>query len=365
MRIVWITSARLDSAAAGMHSANATTRYRMLLPARELVRLGHEVNTFGLFAGTADLLAALGKADVVVFNKLLADFGTVRFDGAIRQYSEVLASMGSRRTVVAMDVNDDHFDHPAFRDFYLKCRPQAWTTSTPAMAKVMLELGIGPATVIPDPYEGPAGSAAPPLPSRFPKLFRMLDRFSSQPGRGWRVSLLWFGHPSGLAALVACLPDLVKATREFPLHLHCLSAPGFGVEALVQSPLGGGALTVSFEPWSMQATWAALRTCDVVLLPADASSEKSRVKSANRLIEALRAGRFAVAQPLPAYLELKDFAHVGPSLGEGIVWGLRHPMQALRRVQCGQQSIAERFSPDAVARQWLNSLQSVHLGISP
>jgi hypothetical protein len=311
------------------------------------------------------MLAALGNADVVVFNKLLADFGTARFDGAIRQYSEVLASIGTRGAAVAMDVNDDHFDNAGFRDFYLRCRPQAWTTSTPAMAKVMHDCGIEPVTVIPDPYEGPAGSAAPPLPTRFPRLFRMLDRFSSHPGRGWRVSLLWFGHPSGLPALVACLPDLVQATREFPLHLHCLSAPGFGAEALAQSALGGGALTMSFEPWSSEATWAALRTCDVVLLPADTSSDKNRVKSANRLIEALRAGRFAVAQPLPAYLELKDYAHVGPSLAEGILWALRHPMQALRRVQRGQQSIAERFSPDAVARQWLNSLQSIHLGTSP
>jgi hypothetical protein len=203
VRIVWITSARLDGAAVGTHSANATTRYRMLLPAGELVRLGHEVRTYGLYADAVEMSAALDRADVVVFNKLLADFGTARFDGAIRQYTQILGRIDQGRARVVMDVNDHHFDNPGFRDFYAGCRPHVWTTSTPAMANLMQECGIAPATVIPDPYEGPAGSAAPPLPTRFPRLFRALDRLSSQAGRRWRVSLLWFGHPSGLPALVA------------------------------------------------------------------------------------------------------------------------------------------------------------------
>jgi hypothetical protein len=358
VRIAWITTAELEGPPARLSSPNATTRYRMLMPAREIARLGHEVQTFSLHGHMDEATNAAGKADVVVFTKLLADPGTSRFDGAITQYSDLRRRIGPDGPRVIMDVNDDHFDSASFRDFYVQCKPQGWVTSTPEMARVMLEAGLGVAKVIPDPYEGPEGSAAAPLPTRFPRLFRMLDRLSSQPGHGWRVSLLWFGHPSGLPALAACLPDLVHATREFPMHLHCLSAARYGTEELAhaQNASGGGALTMSFEAWSTEATWSALRSCDMVLLPADLASEKSRVKSANRLIEALRAGRFAVAHPLPAYLEFSEYAHVGDSLADGISWAVRKPIQALRRVRRGQQMIAQRFSPDALAQQWLGSL---------
>jgi hypothetical protein len=235
------------------------------------------------------------------------------------------------------------------------------------MAQAMRARGLGPATVIPDPYEGPEQPAAPPLPTRFPRLFRLLGRLASRRSGGWRVSLLWFGHPSGLPALAAALPELGPATREFPLHLHCVSAPGFGLEALAhaQNAAGGGMLTMSFEPWSTEATWAALRSCDMVLLPADPASATSRVKSANRLVEALRAGRFSVAQPLPAYRELESFAYVGDSVGEGIRWALRHPLKALERVRRGQRWVAERLAPETVARQWLNSLESLQSGTLP
>src|SRR4051812_36677214 len=123
MRIVWITAAELEDAPACRYSPNATTRYRMLMPALEITRLGHDVQTFSLYNGMEEAKTAAAHADVVVFTKLLADPGTARYDGAIGQYSELLRSIAAGGPSVIMDVNDHHFDNAGFRDFYVQCRP--------------------------------------------------------------------------------------------------------------------------------------------------------------------------------------------------------------------------------------------------
>jgi hypothetical protein len=315
----------------------------------------------------ARALKALDEAEVVVFTKILADAGGTGFDSAIRLYGELIRRIGPRGPRVVMDVNDHHFEHPGFRSFYLGSKPHAWITSTQELARVMVENGLVPVSVIPDPYEGPQGSPAPPLPTRYPRLFRMLERWSSQGGRRWRASLLWFGHPANLSSLAACIDELAGAKCDFPLHLHCVCAPGYGLESAMQrlSAAINGSFSMSFEAWSSESTWAALRSSDMVVLPVDLASEKNRVKSANRLIETLRAGRFAVAHPMPAYLELREFAYVGESLADGIAWALANPMKALDKIERGQRYIEERFSPQAIARQWLNCLQSVRSGKTP
>ena len=359
MRIVWITTAHLYGSPAHLASPNATARYRILAPARELVRRGHEVDVFNARTSMQAAKQASERADVVVFSKLLADPLKGGFESAARLYDELRACIGSRGPRVVMDVNDDHLDDAAFRDFYARSRPDAWVSATPELARLLEEAGLGTARVIPDPYEGPEGTPAPPLPTRFPRLFRLLDRLSSQPMKGWRASLLWFGHPLGLSSLAAALPDVVAATRDFPLHLQVLSLPTPVAEQLLLAgnAIKPGLFSLGFAPWSTEATWAALRSCDLVLLPVDLAARKNRVKSANRLVEALRAGRFAVAHTMPAYAELADYAYVGRSLADGIAWALRNPIRALERVRRGQQMIARRFSPEAVAQLWLASLQ--------
>ena len=49
------------------------------------------------------------------------------------------------------------------------------------------------------------------------------------------------------------------------------------------------------EEWSLDAQWRRLRACDAVIIPSLQDSIK-QVKSANRMVEALWAGRPAVAR---------------------------------------------------------------------
>ena len=111
-------------------------------------------------------------------------------------------------------------------------------------------------------------------------------------------------------------------------------------------------LAFRFVPWSLDATWRAIDESDLVLLPQDHRDGWGRVKSHNRLVEAIRGGRLAIASPIPSYLELADCAWVGEDLGAGVAWALANPAEAAARVRAGQRQIETRFAPERVADRW-------------
>jgi hypothetical protein len=140
------------------------------------------------------------------------------------------------------------------------------------------------------------------------------------------------------------------------LHLHCLAPPESFDELQLACAGLPGDVSATQAPASPEATWRALRACDMVWLPHDFSTVTSRVRGAGSLVEALRGGRFAVASPLPAYAELSQYAYVGDSSCVGILWALRHPLDVVSRISQGQRMVAEQFSAQAVARRWLEAL---------
>jgi glycosyltransferase involved in cell wall biosynthesis len=181
-----------------------------------------------------------------------------------------------------------------------------------------------PVSVVTDPVEGergePRASIAPP-----PRL-------------------LWFGHPLNLDTLPFGLYQL--AERRINFALTVLTAPGSGAEQLGHR----------FRAWSTAALFEELRECDAVIIPSNPDDPRKSVKSPNRFTEALWAGRFAIAHPLPAYEPLGDYGWVGADLGDGLAWLLDNFGEAVERVRAGQQVVAEQFSAAAVARAWRSAI---------
>jgi len=111
-------------------------------------------------------------------------------------------------------------------------------------------------------------------------------------------------------------------------------------------------LLTRFVAWSPDATWRAIDDCDLVILPQEHGERWGRVKSHNRLVEAIRGGRLAIAAPIPSYLELSDYAWVGEDLDAGVEWALAHPDEAAGRIRAGQEHVAGRFSPERIVARW-------------
>ncbi len=197
------------------------------------------------------------------------------------------------------DVCDDHFGTE--RDAYYRehiAAADLVTCNSDKMAEVILcNTGVF-ATVIHDPYE------------------------SLEQPAGIGYGLLWFGHESNL----------------IDLHPYLDLKP----EILTGSE------------WSREKQLAALDRCAAVLIPTG----KSMAKSANRLIESVRNGRFVIAGELPAHDEFKEWMWIG-DIREGVKWLSDNHAEAIERITDCQNYIRDRYSPARIGKLWFNALRQL------
>jgi SAM-dependent methyltransferase len=105
----------------------------------------------------------------------------------------------------------------------------------------------------------------------------------------------------------------------------------------------------------VEATWKALHDSDLAWIPVDETDQKA-VKSPNRLLETLWAGRFVVADPVPAYLPFADLVPIGQGLETGVTQALADPDAVVKRIGEAQRRIARDHSAFACGRRWATAL---------
>ena len=320
MRIVWVSFAPLRKTPAGLASDLASIRYRLLIPAQALPE--SRVTQIAQGANRRTLLERFAGADAAVFGKI--------FDPALAPIAlELAAALRANRVKVIVDFCDDHFNHPQLGPVYRAMAnvADAIAVSTPGLADVVHEQTATKASVVGDPVEGAR---------REPSAVRQSP-----------LRLLWFGHPVNLDTLQHGLPQLAK--RTIPFELTLVTAPRAGAEALEHR----------FRPWSSDAVFDELNKCDAVIIPSNPYDPRKAVKSANRFTEALWAGRFVIAHPLPSYEPLAPYGWVGEDLGEGLAWLIEHPDEALARIRAGQDWVAANVSREAIAAAWKAAIAGV------
>ena len=194
------------------------------------------------------------------------------------------------------DVCDDHFGS-RFDGYYREHIDAAdlVTCNSETMAAIIQRETGREAVVIPDPYE------------------------SDEKPAGIGNGLLWFGHHSNLV----------------DLHPYLDLKPEI----------------ITGEDWSRERQLAALDKCAAVLIPTG----KSMAKSANRLIESVRNGRFVIAGYLPAHEEFKDWMWIG-DIRDGVEWLKAYPKRAMDNVTDCQQYIRDNYSPERIGRLWFDAL---------
>ncbi|HEY0835140.1 MAG TPA: hypothetical protein VGE72_14645, partial [Azospirillum sp.] len=277
-----------------LFSPLASLRLRALEPAPFLARLGHKVKIVPI----EDIPDAVRRgtffdADLYVVHKTFLDLGPVLDD---------LRARGKR---VVVDVCDHVFALPQLSGHYpaMLRRADLVTASSEALAELVRDTAGVPTAYVPDCVELPRGE--PVLPADPPETLR----------------LLWFGRSDNAGPLLAALPALAAFAGERPCHLEVVCDPTPALTAALAQP--DGPLRTELTPWSPEAVEAGLAACHAVLLPS--SDEPSvAVKSANRLQEALWAGRMPVAHALRSYRPFADSAIVADDLVAGLRWALNH-----------------------------------------
>lgn len=326
MRIAFATMAPLRQGPAGPTSDLASARYRVLIPAQQLARLGHAVQLLTVPPdGTPPAQLAGLACDALVVSKSYN-----------RACEEVLQSLKARGVRVVADFCDDHFAHPQIGPHFqaLARIADEVVAATPAMAGVLRRHTGREAVVITDPVEGPRRE--PRFEPKLPAL-----------------KLAWFGHPSNIPGIIDRSAELKALAARMPLRLRLVTeaTPQTQEFARALAGLDPARVTIEMAPWSLESTWQALEQADAVWIPIG-NADKNTVKSPNRLVEGLWAGRLVVADALPSYEPFADVTPVGRGLEAGVMEALADPARAVAGIRQAQRRIARHHSGFEVGRAW-------------
>lgn len=243
-----------------------------------------------------------GTADILVFSKPLETDLTM---------AEAAKEEGCK---IVVDFTDDHFRKRTAGKMYTSMAQFAdvLVCPTKVMQERLKEVLNREAVVIPEPYE-----------------------FEELPPHADGDKFLWFGNKQNLPGLVQWQPyiqdlDLTVVTAQndkWPDYL----------------------------PWSLETMKEQLAVRNIVLLPTMKGAE---YKSANRLVNSIRTGCFAVCQDHPAYEEFRQFAWVG-NFATGVKWSKAFRSDLNDIVRAGQDYIRDRYSPETIGKQWATLFDSL------
>ncbi len=321
----------------------ASVRYRALIPMRELAARGHEVTLMPIDAQTPlDNLDALGRLDTLVLskNRDILDLHGIDLLG-VDLHGQIIDRVRARGGKIVYDLCDDQFDDPVRGPQFLSRIHQAdaVVAATASLADTVAARAGRTATTIADPFEGPKGAA----------------RWA--PGTD-RLNVLWFGHWSNLDTLEALIPELLDFGARRPLQLTVVTITGNDLRQEFKqfNQRHRHQLSLRYVRWSVEATWNALVQTDVVVIPQWTDRRAQLAKSPNRLVESFRAGRFVVANPIPAYREFGEWAAITDRISDGLEWAMTHQGLIQPRIAKAQDYIEAHYSPRVIADQWENVL---------
>ena len=328
MKITWINCAPIVATDGSKTSDRVDVRLRSMLPGDELARRGHDVEqVFFQDLPVRMREPAFFRRDVFVLGKAFVDFSP--FIRGIR---------ASGRAKVLIDICDNVFAPPedGLKFIYVTLLPQADAvlTSSEFLSEALqdkVRSGV-PLFSIADAVEGG----------------RVDPDFEPRPGS---IRLLWFGYPNNLPLLYKELPNLSKLTQIAEVSLSIISV--WPTQTTFPSAMEG--IRLRWLRWSPKVMRDELKACDLVVIPSDDSPARL-TKSANRIIAAIWAGKFAAAFPLPSYRSFEPFAYVDRDIVAGVRWALENREATRERISAGQRFIQQHYAIEPIADAWERTL---------
>lgn len=341
MHIRWIADC-WDGEAEQLESSHfASHRYRTTIPAKALRSKGHKVDitTSGqLRRAHVDL-----SADVLVIGKLFQNDDLHR----VRETIGLFLSAASSNVKTVADINDDHFATAHVGSYWQKlCRMvDVCTVASDAMGKAVGRYATSPILTIGDPLDSPSGE---------PHVYRR--RIFTKPP----LKVAWYGMDNNINAMEKAAFAIMDGKPAVRVEFHIITRKRPDVLKLCQvfSSEFGRRGSMTFHEWTRQEQWEVVSRCDLVLIPSNPKDPAKAAKSANRLTDALNAGRYVIASPIPAYEPYGDVATITDDFPMAVAKYLANPAAAKARLNAGQAKVKLECGTDAIADQWLSAFSA-------
>ncbi len=365
MLIYWLVDGIKKDIGGGFTSSLASNRYRAIIPASQLLRDGHAVELIPMTMSAGEL-EKLTPPDVFVVGKLLLNNDPMRFERLALNVLDSVASASGRGTTTVADFSDNHFDNHQVGAYWRALAAQAdvCTAASDAMAHEVQRHSRGPVFTVVDPLASPAS---------VPRVFRRrqgLSAWSRQLLSGsaslHRLKLVWYGNKVNWPSMKRWAEALGKFAATQPLMIWVVTQPDPIIENYIRHFNERYQPTALMElvAWNESTQWSVVADADVVLLPSDLSTNTKTVKSANRLTDAVNAGRYVVASPIPAYQAFSSYVTLTEDPVEAIREYLAQPAKAFEKLSAGQAVVRSHHSSSQVATQWLRAFRLKGTGIN-
>lgn len=357
LRISWLVQGVENNNPSNAHSELASNRYRAILPAQAIEDLGHQVNFIAHMQGR---WVTTPRPDVLMIGKLLPTNDSLQADGFQSMAEHVLTQIKKAQTegiVVIADFNDDYFHHPVKGSYWcdLAQTVDCCIASTEPMAELLQKFTNKPIHVIGDPI------AAPLYPAKvFQKKKNIQQKILRWMGSDPEncLKLVWYGNIVNWPAMEQWINILSDFKKEQLWLLHVITKPHPKILDFIEkfNIKNGHQFFIKFEEWSESGQWKLVKDSDIVLIPSDVNDRAKKVKTSNRLTDALYAGRYVVASPLPAYLPYSKVASLTDNPKYAIEAYLQSPEACLKKIQQGQKMVLERLNSTEIAGLWIDAI---------
>jgi hypothetical protein len=356
--IHWIVDGVTGNKTDGWTSVLASNRYRATIPAAVLTALGHEVVFVSMKKWTWSKYCN-PRPSVIVIGKLLPiDEDYVRFDFLSEQIKRNAQEARQAGVLLIADYTDDHFDHPLKGSHWREMVriAQVCTVGTPSLAHRVREFTNNDSVVVDDPLGNQQNE-----PTVFQKdgfLVRQLYRFL--PGQaGNCLRFVWYGHRANWAPMRRWAQALAPLKDSCPFSIKIVTSQDDEVDRFIDefNRLHSPRATMGFISWSEDAQQKAVLDSHIVLVPSDPNDPKKVVKTSNRLVDGLNAGRYVIASELPAYLMYSNYV----ALTENPLAAARDYLERgdllIPVITAGQAFVQHQCGSHAIAKQWMAVFQ--------
>lgn len=281
----------------------ASYRFHVLRPAYALSKFGHTVSV---------TTVPNPPCDVMLFHKHWSE-----------DEQDFIVAANKRNIKTVYHVCDNHYDNPRYGDHYRFMTENAAKViaTCEAMKEVIKEKTGVDAEVIEDSCEMP--------------------ELEPSHANGEKLQVVWFGNSVNF--------------RDLDEHKDAFE----GVDLTVISNKNIVPDNWKFvEYQNPKNAMQEIVKADVVVVPG-VLDDRNKGRSCNRVVDAIRLGKFVVASPLPDYKQFSDTMFIG-DIKEGIEWAKsQHKLKLLLRVKEAQKYVRNKYGMDVVAKKWNNMIHEL------